>query len=552
MRRAATGLALCTAAGLLLPGAARAQGGDEAPPPGPGVLRVMVPPVWWRWDQRFGRGTAGRADGQLEPIGLDFVADSFGTSQLPFLGPAETALRSVTGLPSFTMDIGRTQLALNANVRTLPIALTLGVTRRLSVGVLVPLVRSRVEAFFRLDTTAAGLGNVGVNPGLSDPTAYAGFLRQVDTVLAALRAQAAGGPATLKAQAQATLDQYAGLLCGLYGVAAGAPAGGGSSCAGSTTATGSPFLPLAGSEPGDSIAARLSSAEIAYAQLATQYAAQGVTLPVFDAAFALPSAAVTRDGFERFLTDSVEGVDGDTIGQVLHTRLGDVQLGATYAFAERAGWRGLVNVTVRLPTGMIDSDRNFIDVGTGQHQLGVEVGTRNDFALGTGFRVVAAVRVGGTKADELWRRVSPPWLPIAPLSSRALVRRATGAYVGADLTPTWRVDDAFSIGVRYAFFDQAATHYTYVDPADSARVGLGAGVLDQETATRWMRIGAAVTFSTLERFAAGRASLPYSLTVGYQNTFWGRGGLTPQASLVYITLATYFRLFGGGAQRAAW
>ncbi len=61
-----------------------------------------------------------------------------------------------------------------------------------------------------------------------------------------------------------------------------------------------------------------------------------------------------------------------------------------------------------------------------------------------------------------------------------------------------------------------------------------------------------MTFSTLDRFAAGRASLPYSLTVGYQNTFWGRGGLTPQASLFYITLATYFRLLGEGAQRGAW
>ena len=132
------------------------------------------------------------------------------------------------------------------------------------------------------------------------------------------------------------------------------------------------------------------------------------------------------------------------------------------------------------------------------------------------------------------------------------MRRAIGNYVGLDLTPTWRVDDAFSLGVRYAFFRQAATHYTYVDAADSARVGLPASVLDAETAVRWMRIGAAVTFSTLDRFASGRASLPYTLTVGYQNTFWGRGGRTPQASMVYLTLATYFRLWGSGEKLATW
>ena len=77
-------------------------------------------------------------------------------------------------------------------------------------------------------------------------------------------------------------------------------------------------------------------------------------------------------------------------------------------------------------------------------------------------------------------------------------------------------------------------------------------MLDQETAARWMRIGAAVTFSTLERFAAGKAGLPYTLTVGYQNTIWGRGGLTPKTSLVQLTLATYFRLLGSGASRGAW
>ena len=185
MRRTATGLIVCSLAGILLPGAARAQG-DEAPPPAPGVLRVMVPGVWGRWDQRFGRGTAGRVDGQLEPIGTDFGADTFGTTQLPFLGPPDSALRSVTGLGSFAINVGRTDLQLNANVRTLPIAFSLGVSRRLSIGVLVPLVRSRVEAFFRLDTAAAARGNVGANPGFSNPTAYTAFRAQVDDALAAL------------------------------------------------------------------------------------------------------------------------------------------------------------------------------------------------------------------------------------------------------------------------------------------------------------------------------------------------------------------------------
>jgi len=89
--------------------------------------------------------------------------------------------------------------------------------------------------------------------------------------------------------------------------------------------------------------------------------------------------------------------------------------------------------------------------------------------------------------------------------------------------------------------------------ADSGtRVIMVTGHGDEETAVRWMRIGAAVTFSTLDRFAAGRATLPYTLTVGYQDTFWGRGGRTPQASMVYLTLATYFRLWGSSEKMATW
>jgi hypothetical protein len=553
MRRATVPV-LVLAAALFLPGAARAQGGDDAPPPAAGVLRVMIPGVWWRWNERFGSGTAGRAEGQLEPIGVDFTTDSLGTTQLPFLGPSEAALRSVTGLSAFRLDIGGSDVQLNANVRSLPLALSYGVSRRLSIGVLLPLVRSRVEAVLRMDTAGTLPGNVGANPGYTQAGVYDAFRQQVDTALAALIEQATNGPAALRAQALATLDQYQGLLCDLYGLGGGSPGSQASPCVSAALGGAAPFLPLTGTEAADSIGSRLAAAQAAYAQLVALYAGQGVTLPGFSAAFALPndSAVVTRSDFERFLTDPAQGVAGDTLGQVLHTRLGDVEVSATYAFAERPTWRGLLHATVRLPTGMVDSERNFIDVGTGLHQLGFEVGTRNDFALGSRFRIVAAARVGAFVPDRLFRRVSPAWLPIAPLSSRAEVRRATGSFVGLDLTPTWRIDDAFSIGVRYGLFRQAATRYTYVDGADSARVRLPASVLDAETSMRWMRVGAAVTFSTLERFAAGRAALPYSLTVGYQNTVWGRGGLTPQASLMYVTLATYFRLFGESAQRGTW
>jgi len=543
MHRSAILLALAAAA-LAAPAAARAQG-DDAPPPGRGELRLLLPPVWSHWDRRFGQGTAGLPTGALEPSGTDFDADSLGATQLPFLVPSQSTLRSVTGIPDFAFNLGRTRLDLSTNVRAQPLGLAVGLSRRLSVSVVVPLVRSRVEVFFTKDSAAARRANVGWNPAYEAPGSADAFRGQVDSALAALRTQAVSGPAALRAQAQAALDAMAPLLCGLYALAGGSSTDPTSACYAASAVGAAAFLPLAATAAGDSITGRLAAAQSGYAALASDYAAAGVALPALTAGMDLPDSAVTRDDIQRFLMDPAVGAGGDSLAMALRTRLGDIEAAATYVIADGPRYRGRVTTTIRLPTGMVGSDRNFVEVGTGDHQTDVEVAVRNDVALGTSLRIVAAGRVGVQLADELWRRVSPPNLPIAPLAQRALVRRDLGDYVGVDLTPTWLLDDALSLGVRYSFFRQGPTRFTYADPADSARVGVAAGVLDAETSVRWMRAGATLTFSTLGRHAAGRARLPYTVSIGWQSTLWGRGGRTPQTSLVFITLATYFRLWGG-------
>jgi hypothetical protein len=139
-------------------------------------------------------------------------------------------------------------------------------------------------------------------------------------------------------------------------------------------------------------------------------------------------------------------------------------------------------------------------------------------------------------------RVTPPAFPIAPLAQLAVVRRKPAPYVALDLDPTWMMDDAFSVRVAYSFFSQGATLHSYVNPSDEAHVGLLASVLDEGTAARWMRIGGAVTFSTAARYARGRASLPYSVSVGYDNTIWARAGRVPQASIFHINFRAYVTL----------
>ena len=489
---------------------------EFAVPLGRGQLRIDITPLWSSWDHRFEPGAPGPV-----PITTDFASDSFGVTSLPFLQPYQNAIQSAAG-SGFSLNLGHTLVALNASVRTVPIGIELGLTRRLAIGVTVPIVRSRVDASFEVDTAAARQGNVGWNPGFLTPTAVAGFRAQMTAAISALQRQATSGPPALRPQAQAALAALQPFL----------------------TVSASPLLPRSSTVAADSILTRLARADTAYGQLASQYLALGDTLPALTASLTLPDSTLGRDDLERLFSDSTLPVAADTFGTVVRTGIGDITAHATYQFADGARYRGQLIVTTRFPTGAAPAASNFLDLGTGTHEAGLELALANDLLLGGSFLIHGVARLGGSASDQLPMRVTPPQFPFAALTQLATIKRKPASYFALDLAPTWMLDDAFSVRVAYSYFSQGATQHSYVNAADSVRVGLPASVLDQQTAMRWMRIGGGVTFSTLDRYSRGRASLPYSVTVSYESTIWGGGGRVPQATVFHVTLRGYVRLFG--------
>jgi hypothetical protein len=491
---------------------------EFAVPLGRGQIRVDFTPLWSSWDHRFDPNAPGPV-----PISADYTSDSLGVGSLPFLQPLQNQIQDATGLTAFSLNLGHPKVALNASVRTMPIGIEVGLTRRLAIGLTVPIVRSRMDASFVVDTAKPRQSTVGWNPGFLDPTAVAGFRAQMTAALAALQTQATSGPAALRAQAQARIAALQPFLA----------------------VSASPFLPRNATVAAESIATRLARADSAYAQLAAQYLALGDTLPAITAGLTLPdsTASLGRPDLERLFNDPTLPIATDTFGTVVRTGIGDITAHATYQFAEGARYRGQLLVTTRFPTGKAPSASNFLDLGTGTHEFGLEVALANDLLLGGNFLIHGVARLGGSASDELPMRVTPPQFPIAPLTQLATIKRQPASYVALDLAPTWMMDDAFSVRVAYGFFSQGATQHSYVNPADAARVGLPASVLDEGTAMRWMRIGGGLTFSTANRYAKGRASLPYSVSVGYDNTIWGRAGRVPQASIFHINLRAYIRLF---------
>jgi hypothetical protein len=536
MRRLALAAAVPLLAVMLAPAPVLAQGENALPMRG-GSFRLSFGSDWAHYTDRFGMPSSahpGLIDGAREPLGADFSAESLGVRQLEFLTPLQNQLRALTGLGSYELNIGRTRLVLDASVRRQPIRLAFAPSARLGFQVTVPIVRSRMSAFLAPpDTTGAGAGNVGSYSAVT----LDAFRIQADTALRALAQQAASGPAALRAQAQAELAAIRPLVCGLSTLATRSATDPASPCFGGIGPA--PFLPVDTSLAGDSITARLSQARTSYQTLRSQYLVQGVTLPTFDAAYALPTAPLDSVGLRTLFTNS-GAFGGDSLAEVVRTGIGDIEVGGWLQLANSAGWRSQLAVTVRLPTGKMDAPGNLIDVGTGDHQTDVEIGFRNDLVLSRNLWVHAGGRYGVQMADQLTRRVTPWYLPYAGASSEAALDRNLGDYYALDVVPNWQLDDAFRFGLGWHYFHQGATTWSYADPTDEARIGLPASVLGQATSQTFMRVGAGITFSTLERYAQGRARLPYRVTWSYNATFWGRGGQTPKAGVMMVEIQAFF------------
>jgi hypothetical protein len=191
-------LALGIASSAFLPGSLAAQA-EFAVPVRPGQLRLDITPFWLSYDHFFDPA----APGTLTPFSAAYASDSFGVASLPFLAPTESQIRAASGVGSFSLDLGSTEVALTSSIRTIPIGFELGLTRRIAIGMSVPIVRSRVDVGFRTDSTKPG--NVSWNPGFFNAAADSAFRSQMNAALAALQTQAASGPASLRAQAQAML-----------------------------------------------------------------------------------------------------------------------------------------------------------------------------------------------------------------------------------------------------------------------------------------------------------------------------------------------------------
>jgi hypothetical protein len=545
MRLFATSLAVCS---LQVASAAvgRAQGApgltdDAIPIPG-GWVRFSVGNAWTRYDSRFGE------DGAIRALGDELSTDSLGSRQLPRLTPIEGALQTLTKTPNQRLTFGRLDVRSDTRIVTTPFALEYGITRRITFGVVVPLVQTRRSAQVRVNQRATGdtakTSNVGILP-----------------------VSARAGAATANAEIVAKLTQAANALTGLLTRCGQNPAAtecdtirGREADATEAARRATEFAGAVASgyglKPEDAIVAPLEGSALAKsieaerAALATKLAAYvpGTvvgTLPTVTTEFSYIDlqGRVREPG----LLQSTLGGRLDSIATTERIGLGDVELRARVLLLDHsqrdtlpmrgARYRLAVGGIVRFATSRPDSSRDLLDIGTGEG-AGTEVRTALD---------VAAGRVGATIAARFARSfartVEVPLVgyPVGgfPYPEFGEVSRKAGDVFGLDVTPRFFFGDWLAFEGRFGMERTGAPTFSGTESPCSACVVLANSVLPTETTVRLL--GGGVRYSTVDSFLRGRARYPIEVSYRHLETIGGDAG-APKAFRDQLEMRIYYRI----------
>ncbi|MBA3646463.1 MAG: hypothetical protein H0W63_09825 [Gemmatimonadaceae bacterium] len=555
-------LFFATAAFLLFSGATagaqRVLGpGDDAAVLPTGVFRLRILDQWTSFDQRYGKGTPGRADGALEPLGVDFTLDTIGVTVFPNTANLQAGLRSLTGMPNFGLTLGNTVVKLRDRVTAIPFVFEAGITKRFSMGLVVPYIMT--HSGVSLDVNTAGNnGNVGFNPALAVPAAFA-----QDTALVNQFSRAA---ATLSASLAACQGQTIPQCTALNAsrTTANSLIASSSAFAGgiSQIYTGSPFVPVTNTEAQLAIEARVAGFKSLYQSF-------GVNAITSNGPFAAQNRLTVTDA-QKIVTNPAFGVSGAPLESVDRSHIGDIDFGGKFELFDsfngeterRMSPEGLnarlaIGGIVRFPTGQIESDDNFIDIGTGRKAFAVEGRVFTDVLVGRHFWQSFIVRYNHPLADkETMRIIDRPDLELAPLYRRQVVNRALGNTLEFETNPRWVLNDFFAVSGQYIYRHKSEDHYTGTFNIPGATTGYGditinAATLNLETEQTESRFGGGLSFSNIYAFEQGKAKIPFEVTFLHQQTTRGSGGNQPKFFTDQIQLRLYARIFGGSDAPAA-
>lgn len=517
--------------------------GDDAIPVSKGTVRIRIAGQWNDWDAVYA-DSAGSSS--RRPLRAHIARRPLGSLALPQLRPAETAIRDLSGTSGFSLSLGTLEATGDVRQSTTPISVDVGITRRLSVGVLIPYVESRDNTLLVLNR-AGSSANVGANPAFSR-TAGASVRARNATLLreiTAARTQLAAEIARCAAATAMNCDAIRANPAGAQALLTRALATQGSISAlyGDSLRGGSPLVPFSATLLGESINGNIG----ALRGLFESYGVQSI------AATSLPVGATTAYGpgtLSTLAADSAFGLGYERLGNTRRSGIGDIDLSASFLLFDSFGGdqrkrltnrgravRSLVSVGWRFGTAGADRAEDAFDVPTGAGVNALLLRSTTDLVLSRRFWVSGSLRVEKPFADN--RIVALPLRTDSTIFAAlefGSARQTLGLRTEIEIAPRVALGDYFGVSGAYLVRRVGASSVVANDPSPSSALLLLASTSD---ATLFQAASVGVSFSTLASYVRGRSKLPLEVLYTHTLPVTGSGGFVPAVFTDRLELRIY-------------
>jgi hypothetical protein len=472
-----------------------------------------------------------RVDGASMALGsrLTGALDARAT---PLLGQVATDLAAVLGRPASALTLGSLSAVAEQQRGVATLGLGLGISKRLTLSVVVPIVSVRTQLQLRPDATDA---NVGLNPadlalgnagGIAQTTA---FFTAFDGAITSLTERIADGGYTDPAQlalAQATLGEATALRTGLYRLLA-------------DPARSAAVLPTATSGDGAALLGAISTLD---ATLSGSLGSAAIgTTP------ALPTAVLTTSDLDALL-NAPTGFGITSPEDIPPVGLGDVEVALTAEVLRRgapgdARWLGAwLRGGARLSTGRAPRPAFLLDQGSGDGQPDLELGGTIEAGrhrLGIRADAVYTMQLSGTVLERPGSRDQL----LRPARTESLFSRNPGDLLTVTVQPFFRVVPHLAITGLVQHQRRGTDGLDWADPAQAID-GLDLGALVSGTNANATRVGIGLSYVHDGMSREGILRMPVEAGFSLERTVGSSRGVVTAPLTTRLVFRVYKRVSG--------
>ncbi len=519
--------------------------GDDAIPIMKGSVRYGVSGAW----SQYGTVYAPDAMGQnhRRPLLASLETNTFGVRAMPQLNATEQAIRALAQRTDFTLSLGALEADGIVRRTVVPFAIDVGITRRLSVGIVVPYVESKQSTQLVLNRDGSG-ANVGQNPtysttvGAAARTSNAQLLRQITlarTQLSAEIVRCAGASATgcdaIKSGATAAQELLVRAVTTQTAL---------STVYGDSLRGGSPVVPINGSATQLSISAAIVALRSAFERFGVT-SISPTSLPTSATTVAGPGSLPTIAG------DSAYGLSYTELGGKRRAGIGDVDLIATVLLWDTfnadqrkrlqnrgRGIRSVISGGWRFGSAGGDRVDDPFDVPIGDGANALLLRSTTDILVNRRFWLSASARLVKPFADNVATAVplltdSTTFAAFRPTTGR----RSLGQHMEFEVAPRFVLGDFFGISGAVLYRRSSEDRLTL----DGIAGGAAVATITTNSARSFQAASFGFTYSSLSSYARGRSRYPIEVRFVHVEPIGASGGLSPAVS----TDRLEFRLFTG-------